>query len=459
LSRILIIDDEPIICTLLLKLLEGLYHQPIAVHTLADGLSHAQNNDFDLILLDLDLPDGNGLEILPDLLRAPSAPEVLIITGGGDSSGAELAFKYGAWDYIRKPFHKDEVSLPITRALQYRSEKKANKGPVTLDRNGIIGSSPGIRGCLDEVARACISEASALVTGESGTGKEIAAHALHKLSKRSSEPYMVINCAAIAPELLEAQLFGHRKGAFTGADKDHKGFFIEVSNGTLFLDEIGELPLTLQSKLLRVLENGEFYRVGETQQRITNARIVTATNKDLASEVTQGSFRADLYHRLSILNIHMPPLCDRENDRILLLDYFQSVYSATVPPFSLDDEAIELWLRYNFPGNVRELRNIVIRLGTKYPGEVVGAQQLEGEFETELSANNLEESAPHFSDEYITSQIQAGTFQLDQVLEEVESRSIRIALEMYDNNVSKAANALNINRTTLYSRVNKLGKK
>jgi transcriptional regulator with GAF, ATPase, and Fis domain len=269
---------------------------------------------------------------------------------------------------------------------------------------------------------------------------------------------MAINCAAIAPDLLEAQLFGHRKGAFTGANQEHKGFFIEAGQGTLLLDEIGELPLALQGKLLRVIESGEFYRVGETQQLNSRARIVAATNKVLRDEVAEGNFRADLYHRLSILNVNMPSLRERNGDSFLLLDHFLSIYSGSVMPFVLDDEARALWSSYAFPGNVRELRNIVIRLGTKYPGRQISRVLLENELETQLSASELSEASHVLSDEFIKQQLVSGEFSLDELLAEVESRCIRLALEINNNKVSKAADALHVNRTTLYSRVQKLGK-
>ncbi|NOQ90364.1 MAG: sigma-54-dependent Fis family transcriptional regulator, partial [Gammaproteobacteria bacterium] len=268
---------------------------------------------------------------------------------------------------------------------------------------------------------------------------------------------MAINCAAIAPDLLEAQLFGHAKGAFTGAMQEHKGFFIEVGKGTLLLDEIGELPLALQGKLLRVIESGQFYRIGETKEQQSQARIITATNKNLSEEVKHERFRNDLYHRLSILNIQLPPLSLRGDDVFLLLNVFIESYADTVSPFILDDGARELWGQYDYPGNVRELRNIVIRLGTKYPGQSVNKVQLSAELETQLSTYALTDNATSVSDEMITQEIRNDEFDLDKLLGEIESRSIRIALEMNDNNVSKAAKALKINRTTLYSRVQKLG--
>jgi DNA-binding NtrC family response regulator len=321
----------------------------------------------------------------------------------------------------------------------------------------IIGDSDVMQMVDNQITQFADSPFPVMIEGASGTGKELVARALHDNSSRSSEPYLAINCAAIAPDLLEAQLFGHAKGAFTGATQEHKGFFIEVGKGTLLLDEIGELPLALQSKLLRVIESGEFFRVGETKELCSQARILTATNKCLAEEVKEGNFRNDLYHRLSILNIKLPELNRRGDDVFLLLNAFIESYAGTVSPFVLDAAAREIWSQYDYPGNVRELRNIVIRLGTKYPGQSVNKDQLCAEFETQLSATALADSEAPLSDELIKQRLQTGEFDLDSLINEIESRSIRIALEMNENNVSKAAKALKINRTTLYSRVQKLG--
>jgi len=294
----------------------------------------------------------------------------------------------------------------------------------------IVGDSVAMQMVSTQISQFADSPFPVLIEGASGTGKELVARSLHENSKRSSEPYLAINCAAIAPDLLEAQLFGHAKGAFTGATQEHKGFFIEVGKGTLLLDEIGELPMALQGKLLRVIESGEFYRIGETRELQSQARIIASTNKILSDEVRSDNFRNDLYHRLSILNIQLPPLSARGDDVFLLLNTFMESYADTVSPFVLDDGARELWQQYDYPGNVRELRNIVIRLGTKYPGQSVDKIQLSAELETQLSANALAESATSVSDEMIASEIRADEFDLDKLLGEIESRSIRIALEM-----------------------------
>lgn len=459
---VLLVDDDPLIAESMGFMLNQYYDVTIAeTREKAKACIAELPSPPTLAIVDLGLPPSphrpdEGFLLIEELLALDKNIKILVLSGQDEEINIQHALTIGAVDFIAKPV---EPSLLLSRLNLHQCLYDIEQEKETGSQDDFIGACASIESIRKQVSQFAGSPFPVLISGESGTGKEIVAKSLHDVSLRSPEPFMVINCAAIAPELLEAQMFGHRKGAFTGADKEHDGFFMEVGDGTLFLDEIGELPISLQSKLLRVLENGEYYRVGETQQHKTRARIVAATNKDLAEEVRQGKFRADLYHRLSILNIHMPLLSERDDDSLLLLDHFQSIYASTVPPFRLNAEARELWGKYDFPGNVRELRNIVIRLGTKYPGEEVGRRQLEGEFETKLSTSNLQESMQPFSDEYIMEQIRAGTFKLDEIMSEVEGRSIRIALELFDNNVSKAASALHINRTTLYSRVNKLGNK
>ncbi len=457
---LLLVDDDPLIAESLGFILSQHYQVITADSRQAvDAELSSRGQLPGLALVDLGLPPfphkpGEGFELIRELIAKNPNIKILVLSGQDNDVNIQHALTLGAVDFIAKPADPD---LLLTR-LQHHERLQA----IELKRNtqveqNLVGNSASLEAVRNQVQLFADSPFPALIEGESGTGKEIIAKALHDSSNRSNEPYMIINCASIAPELLEAQLFGHRKGAFTGADTEHKGFFIEVGKGTLFLDEIGELPLGLQSKLLRVLETGEFYRVGETSINLSTARIVTATNKRLSEEVSDGSFRADLYHRLSILHITMPPLRNRGEDKQLLLDHFQQMYADTVPPFSLDKEATRLWDSYGFPGNVRELRNIVIRLGTKYPGSVVMREQLNEELETQLSAEALNALSPTLTDDYIISQIESGELKLDELLSDIESRCIRIALEKYNNNISKAAEALHVNRTTLYSRVQKLG--
>jgi DNA-binding NtrC family response regulator len=299
-----------------------------------------------------------------------------------------------------------------------------------------------------------------LIEGESGSGKELVAQALHHMSRRASRPFLALNCAAISPNLVEPTLFGYAKGSFTGATTARAGYFEDAQDSTLFLDEIGELPLELQAKLLRVLENGEFQRVGETQSRVSNARVIAATNRDMRHEIRSGRFRADLYHRLSVFTLSVPPLRELGDDKVLLLDHFRDFYArqARVTGFRLDAGAMALWLNYSFPGNVRELRNIVIRLTTKCTGQTVSADQLRAELDmagTEFEVpglapvrdfNSLLETAKH--------QLQASkSFSLDDTLQQWERGYVEAALLITQGNLSRAAKLLGIHRTTLYSRM------
>jgi len=290
-----------------------------------------------------------------------------------------------------------------------------------------------------------------LIEGESGSGKELVAHSLHRLSSRGARPYLALNCAALAPTLIEATLFGYAKGAFTGATAAKAGYFEDAQDGTLFLDEIGELPLEMQAKLLRVIENGEFQRLGETQRRVSRARVIAATNRDLRQALRQGSFRADLYHRLSVLSLQVAPLRELDRDRLALLEHFRRLYArqSGAEPFALDDAAEARWLRYAFPGNVRELRNIVIRLITKYAGQRVSAAELEPELDLEVAAAD-----PGTLAEQAQRQLErAAGFNLDETLMAWERAYIDAALRITRGNMSQAAKLLGVNRTTLYSRM------
>lgn len=457
---LLLVDDDPLIIEGLGFILRKQFKLITAEsrHQAIDNVNQAEELPC-LALIDLGLPPyphkpDEGFALIRELLSLQPNMKVLVLSGQDNDVNIQHALTIGAVDFIAKPA---EPELLIARLKHHQRLHEIDQQRDAQKSVSIVGDSVVMQMVNNQISQFADSPFPVLIEGPSGTGKELVARALHESSKRSSEPYLAINCAAIAPELLEAQLFGHAKGAFTGAMQEHKGFFMEIGKGTLLLDEIGELPMALQGKLLRVIESGEFYRIGETKELRSQARIIAATNKNLSEEVKNENFRNDLYHRLSILKIELPALNLRGDDVFLLLNTFIEAYADTVSPFVLDDGARELWQQYDYPGNVRELRNIVIRLGTKYPGQSVNKEQLSAELETQLSANALAENATSVSDEIISQKIQAKEFDLDELLGEIESRSIRIALEMNDNNVSKAAKALKINRTTLYSRVQKLG--
>jgi DNA-binding NtrC family response regulator len=319
----------------------------------------------------------------------------------------------------------------------------------------LIGASAPIEKMRSQIAQFAASPFPVLIEGESGSGKELVAQSLHRLSNRSTRPLFALNCAALAPTLIEATLFGYAKGAFTGATAAKSGYFEDAQDGSLFLDEIGELPLEMQSKLLRVIENGEFQRLGETQRRVSRARVITATNRDLRHAVKQGSFRADLYHRLSVLSLQVSPLRDLDGDKLALLEHFRRLYAkqSGVPAFILDEAAEARWLRYAFPGNVRELRNIVIRLITKYGGQRVSVAELEPELDLEAPTVAVGADAGTLVDQALRQLERAGSFSLDDTLKAWERGYIEAALRLTRGNVSQAAKLLGINRTTLYSRM------
>jgi len=459
-ASLLLVDDDPLIIEGLGFMLRKQY-KLITAEARQQAIENINQADElpSLALIDLGLPPyphkpDEGFALIRELLSLHPNMKVLVLSGQDNDVNIQHALAIGAVDFIAKPAEPDLLLARLKHHERLHEIDQLRDAQKTVS---MVGDSDAMQMINNQIAQFADSPFPVLIEGASGTGKELVARALHENSKRSGEPYIAINCAAIAPDLLEAQLFGHAKGAFTGATHEHKGFFIEAGKGTLLLDELGEMPMALQSKLLRVIESGEFFRLGETKESHSHARILAATNKCLAEEVKNGSFRNDLYHRLSILNIKLPDLSRRGDDVFLLLNAFIEAYAETVSPFVLDDGARELWLQYDYPGNVRELRNIVIRLGTKYPGQSVNKEQLSAELETQLSATALAEDAASISDESIKQQLLSDEFDLDKLIDEIESRSIRIALEMNANNVSRAAKALKINRTTLYSRVQKLG--
>jgi DNA-binding NtrC family response regulator len=457
---LLLVDDDPLILEGLGFLLRKKF-KLITADSRHQAMEKVQQLDEvpSLALIDLGLPPyphkpDEGFTLIRELLSRRPNMKILVLSGQDNDVNIQHALTIGAVDFIAKPAEPD---LLMARLKHHQRLYQIDQRRDEQNSVNIIGDSVAMQAVDNQITQFADSPFPVLLEGASGTGKELVARALHENSQRSAEPYLTVNCAAIAPDLLEAQLFGHAKGSFTGAERSHDGFFMEAGKGTLLLDEIGELPMPLQGKLLRVLESGELYRIGETKRLHSRARIIASTNKNLSEEVRAGNFRNDLYHRLSILNIELPPLTLRGDDVFLLLNAFIESYADTVSPFVLDDGARELWQQYDYPGNVRELRNIVIRLGTKYPGKSVNKDQLITELETQLSAMSLTDSVTTISDEMVSQKISVDDFDLDELLAEIESRCIRIALELNDSNVSKAAKALKINRTTLYSRVQKLG--
>lgn len=364
-AQILIVDDDQMLCEMLeLKLLRY-HHQVRVAHSLAEARSVGRDTPFDLIFLDVKLPDGNGLQLLPELKARPSRPEIMIITGYGDLESAEQAIKNGAWCYLEKGSMVKEMMLPLTRALQYRAEKiRASSAAPALIRDKIVGSSPPLSKCLKLLASAAGSDLNVLLTGETGTGKEIFARAIHQNSKRRGGNFVVVDCAALPENLVESILFGHGKGAFTGADCQRKGLLQHAHGGTLFLDEVGELPLGVQKTFLRALQDGRFRPVGMAEEQESDFRLLAATHRDLEQLVAEGRFRQDLLFRLQALHLPLPPLRERGEDVVELANYFIELlaqrYGYEQKIFSPD--FFEALTSYPWPGNVRELFHALERV-------------------------------------------------------------------------------------------------
>lgn len=455
---LLIVDDDPAIADTLSYVLGNEFSV-----TTADSRAHAKallrqrDAPPQLALIDLGLPPrphrpDEGFQLIAELIAAAPTMKIIVLSGQNDEANARHARTLGAIDFISKPAEPAHLKALLQQALSVTSAE------ITKADSGLLGNSPPMQKLRQQIAQFADAPFPVLIEGESGSGKELVAQALHRQSRRSARPFLALNCAAIAPTLVEPTLFGYAKGAFTGATAARAGYFEDAVDSTLFLDEIGELPLELQAKLLRVLENGEFQRVGETQSRVSNARVVAATNRDMRSEIRHNRFRADLYHRLSVFTISVPALRDLGEDKVLLLNHFRQFYAAQIgaQPVELDAQSLRAWREYPFPGNVRELRNIVIRLCTKYAGTTISPELLHGELDREgMDPGGM----PGLSDDSVLldsarRQLEADPdFKLDEVLKRWERGFVEAALALTNGNLSQAAKRLGVHRTTLYSRM------
>jgi len=358
-ANILIIDDEEDICIFLKSAIGKNGHNVNCAFTIKDGCKKVSSDSYDVVFLDVHLPDGNGLDYLTKIKSTASNPEIIIITGEGDPDGAEIAIKNGAWDYLKKPFSIDDITLQVIRALQYREEKNSARSTLILKREGIIGESPLLKDCLKLVAEASLSDINVLITGETGTGKERFASAIHENSKRSKGNFVIVDCAALPETLVESTLFGHAKGAFTGADRDHEGLIKQADGGTLFLDEIGELPMSVQKAFLRVLQERAFRPVGGKKEVRSDFRLIAATNRDLNRMIKDGTFRDDLFFRIKSLTISLPPLRDRSTDikELTINTILKICEQEEIDTKGFSPEFIKTLEAYHWPGNIRELVN------------------------------------------------------------------------------------------------------
>ena len=466
-TRVLICDDEPNLCLILSRSLRPLDVDTAVAHTLGEARRALEDDGADILFLDIFLPDGNGLDALPEIhAQHPDMP-VIVLTAHGTMRTALEATKRHAFDYITKPFDVTQIQELARRAITSVEEQAAAAvapaEPVATPKPGegdeIIGNSPLMQDVYKTVGRVTESDVTVLLAGECGTGKELVARAIHANSHRGSGPFVAVNCAAIPDALLESELFGHVRGAFTSAVADRDGRFQQAEGGTLLLDEIGEMPLDLQTKLLRVLQEKTYQRVGANETLTTDARVVAASNRDLARAVESGEFREDLLYRLNVVSITLPPLRKRVDDIAPLADYFVAKYCAqygydirTVSP-----ALAQRLVAYHWPGNVRELENVLHRAVVMARGAVITeddvpllavAPETERGESVELWVRHLIQR--HMDDERVG-------FLHDDALEGVEAPLFRFVLEETDGNKSRAADILGINRNTLHAKMKRYG--
>ncbi|HYL82220.1 MAG TPA: sigma-54 dependent transcriptional regulator [Candidatus Acidoferrum sp.] len=431
-ESVLVVDDAPETLEVLRRNLESAGYRVFTAPGVAEALAVLDAASIDLVITDYKMPTVNGLDLVRHVRENLKDIEVVMITGYASVEGAIDAIKAGAEEYLAKPFTEEELFDAVQRAIEKRNRRRTADPESPAEApllHGFIGQSEPIRRVLAAIRKATETSATVLITGESGTGKELVARAIHYGSRRTSAPFVPVNCGGIPEGLIESELFGHMKGAFTGAVTSRAGFFLTADGGTIFLDEISELSLPLQVKLLRVLQDKEVLMVGATRSRLVDVRILAATNKDLRRLVERQAFREDLYFRLNVIAIEVPPLRERGNDVLLLARHFAEKYARDlgrpVPRFS--DAVLESLLAYPWPGNVRELENIVQRLVVMTEGEVIDVPSL---------PSVMRFSAPR----------SAG---LHRTLAEVQAEHIRAVLDSVGENKTLAAKILGIDRKTL----------
>jgi two-component system response regulator HydG len=448
---ILIVDDDTAHLSTLKTIIKSWGYRVEGVDDGKAAVDEVKKKAFDLIIMDVRMAVMGGIEALSNIKAYNPSIPVLIMTAYSSVESAVDAMKAGAYDYLTKPLDFDELKLVIERALEHTRLKIENKSLKEKLHSGaffsnIIGTSPPMKRLMEMVAMIAPSEATALITGESGTGKELIARAIHENSSRKTGQLVSINCAAIPESLLESELFGHEKGAFTGADKRREGRFMQADKGTIFLDEVGEMPMLMQAKLLRVIQEREIQRVGGEKTITVDVRVIAATNQNLSDLVAAGKFREDLYYRLNVVSMNAPPLRDRIEDVPLLAHHFLNIYSGknnkTIKGFT--PIAMDMLLKYDWPGNVREMENAVERAVILSLDEYINEKVLPMTI-TEPNEKMVKEN------KFLLSPDQA------QPLEEIEKEMILSTLKAVKNNKSEAARKLGINRRTLYNKLQKYG--
>ncbi len=442
-AKILIIDDEVSIRTTLANILHDEGHQTTLCESGEAAIAQFAREEFDLVFLDLWLPGVDGMTVL-ERLRATGAPPVIVISGHGNVDSAVRATRLGAYDFLEKPLSLERVLLTVNHALadrKLRDQVRDLRSRFALE-DLLIGESDAMKRLDEQVRSAAPSNSRVLITGENGSGKEIVARTLHRLSLRAEQPFVDVNCAAIPKDLIESELFGHRKGAFTDAREDRKGKFELADGGTLFLDEVGDMSLEAQAKMLRVLQEQTFQKVGGQQPITVDVRVIAATNKQLDAEIAAGAFRSDLYYRLNVIPLEVPPLRERGNDIVLLAEYFQRRFAAEsgTSQKRLSAGAKSKLRAYYWPGNVRELRNVVERIAILNKAEVIEPE--------DIHLGTRGAAVPAEVDARLT---------LKEARDEFEKQYILSKLRELAGNVSRTADALGVERSNLYRKLHAYG--
>ncbi len=449
-ATVLVVDDEDKMCEFLKLVLAQDGHEVVTASSGERALEEMRTrDDLDVIVTDLMMPSVGGMELLEEARRSLPDTPVIVITGYSTVQNAVEAMKAGAFDYIPKPFKVDEIKLVVRRALERREMALENKRlrrelqSIREKSAEIIGSGPGMQAVFRLVEKVARTDATVLIRGESGTGKDLIAREVHRQSLRADRPFVSINCAALPETLLESELFGHARGAFTGATAAKRGLFEEADGGTVFLDEIGDVGLPLQAKLLRFLQNREFIRVGETSVRHVDVRVIVATNKDLEAAIERGEFRRDLYYRLNVITVHIPALRERREDIPLLAKHFARKYARNLlkGPVSFTPEAMAALCAYDWPGNVRELENAVERAVVLAEGTELELDDFPDEVRGQGRGPASGSTRPRFNEA------------VDAYKRELISRALAEAGGVQ----ARAADALGIKRTTLNEMMKRLG--
>ncbi len=426
-AKVLIVDDEESILETLTGILEDEGHEVITASSGEKALMLFNESPPDLVLMDVWMPGMDGIETLKSIKERNREACVIMISGHSNIDTAVHAIKLGAYDFMEKPLSLEKITLIVRRALEKQSLEKENIALKTSisQQWEIIGKNPGIIVLIDKIQKAAISQGRVIIFGESGTGKELVARALHNASDRKDNNFIEVNCAAIPHELIESELFGHEKGSFTGAFESKKGKFELADEGTLFLDEIGDMSLATQAKLLRVIETQEFQRVGGSKKIKVDVRIIAATNKDLEDEIKKATFREDLFFRLNVIPILVPPLRERKDDIPLLVEHFLNIFAQQYGQKTkkMSKATLEALVNYDWPGNVRELKNIIERFVIMNPSDVIDIKEIpsfRGIKTDYASFKTLREAREQFEKDFILKRLQENNWNVSKTAEELE---------------------------------------